>query len=362
MNLCAFFRRATRRPRLAALVVLSCFPAALAAQPFGLWTEFIGDGTLDANNGFLEIPADAALNPTSGITLEAWVQINLPFAAESCRSIIGKDYTKAYWVGVCGNLLRSYTTGAGSDHDAGVLPADGAWTHVAVTSDGSTRKHYINGELVGTFSETGPLSLSSAPVEIGGDASWAYSPNGSINEVRLWNVARTQAEIQASINVPVRTAQAGLVAVWPMFVATDAVGGHNGTFQGKIPPILGPPAESTCGSSGGGTFCLNGKFAVNASVRVGAQGTAQSAATIVPSSNPGSGVFWFFNADDWEILVKVLNGCAVDNQWWVFSAATTNLYYELDVTNVQSGETKRYFNYPGPPAPAVTDVAAFPCP
>jgi hypothetical protein len=46
----------------------------------------------------------------------------------------------------------------------------------------------------------------------------------------------------------------------------------------------------------------------------------------------------------------------------VFSAATTNVYYQMNVTDVQSGQRKIYFNYPGPPAPAVTDTDAFPCP
>jgi len=61
-------------------------------------------------------------------------------------------------------------------------------------------------------------------------------------------------------------------------------------------------------------------------------------------------------------MVKVIDGCALNNRWWVFTAATTNVYYQLNVTDVQNGQPKIYFNYPGPPAPAVTDTNAFPCP
>jgi hypothetical protein len=350
--------------RATVLAALLAIPAAAVAQPFGLWTAFAGDGTLGASNGYLNIPNSPALNPTSAITIEAWVTVNLPLAAQQCRSIVGNDYKASYWVGVCGSgstaMLRSYMNGEGSILSAGTI-LNGGLVHIAVTSDGTTRNHYIDGELVGTRPETGPPGSNSAALEIGGDVQWQYSLNGIVNEVRLWNVARTVDEIRSTINVPVRTAQPGLVAVWPMFTPNDALGGHDGTFVGNIPPILGPPAESTCGTSGGQGLCLQGHYAINAAFRQGAPGTASAAATIVNEPNTGSGIFWFFNADDWEIMVKVINGCALNSQWWVFSAATTNVFYQLNVTDVQSGETKIYFNYPGPPAPAVTDTSAFAC-
>jgi hypothetical protein len=349
----------------ACLVLMLGLPAALSAQPFGLWTAFAGDGTLDSSNGHLEIPDSPALNPTSAITIEAWVSMSVPSANQSCRSIVGKDYTQSYWVGMCNSgshaVLRSYVRGTSSIKDSGVIP-NGPWVHIAVTSDGTTRNHYIDGELVGTFAETGPPTGSSSPLEIGGDAHWAYSPNGLVNEVRLWNVARTQDEIRAAINVPLRSAEPGLVAVWPMFVASDALGAHNGSFVGHLPPVLGPPATSNCGASTTSALCLQTKFSINATWRTGPPGTGTTGNASVVVAGPGSGIFWFFDASNWEVMAKVINGCALNNRWWLFSAATTNVFYQMNVTDVQSGQTKIYFNYPGPPAPAVTDTAAFPCP
>ena len=78
---------------------------------------------------------------------------------------------------------------------------------------------------------------------------------------------------------------------------------------------------------------------------------------VVASSN--SGIFWFFSSDNWEVMVKVLNACGLNNRYWVFSAATTNEFYRMEVFDVRAGVNKIYFNYPGPPAPAVTDVDAF---
>ena len=70
-------------------------------------------------------------------------------------------------------------------------------------------------------------------------------------------------------------------------------------------------------------------------------------------------MFWFFNADNWEMLIKVLNGCSITNHFWVFAAATTNVEYTLQVTDTDTGVVKQYFNPLGVSAAAITDTGAF---
>lgn len=60
-----------------------------------------------------------------------------------------------------------------------------------------------------------------------------------------------------------------------------------------------------------------------------------------------------------EALVKVLDGCAFNDHFWVFSAATTDVEYTLQVTDTASGEVREYFNALGVAAPALTDTSAF---
>ena len=79
----------------------------------------------------------------------------------------------------------------------------------------------------------------------------------------------------------------------------------------------------------------------------------------MPYVEADSGLFWFFAPSNWEVMVKVLNACGLNDRYWVFSAATTNVFYRLEVFDVAEGAQKIYFNYPGPPAPAVTDTGAF---
>ena len=59
------------------------------------------------------------------------------------------------------------------------------------------------------------------------------------------------------------------------------------------------------------------------------------------------------------MLVKVLNGCALNNRYWVFAAATTDVGYTLRVTDTETGRIKTYTNQVGQAAPAITDTDAF---
>jgi len=350
-------RRATLPACMLLALAAGLLSAAAAAQPFGSYVVFGGSGSATAGNGHLEVPDSPALDPPSAITLEGWVRLATPFPAGGCRSLIGKDASRAYWLGVCGSTLRASFRGGGSEHDGGTVPA-GRWTHVAVTYDGVTQNHYVDGELVQSFPGSGPPGVSSAPLEIGGDVSRPESPAGALAELRLWTVARTVDQIRATIDVPLRSAQPGLAAVWSLAgTGNDALGVLNGTFFGTWATAT-PAPVLTCASPGPGDLCLAPAFLVTVSWRTGDGATGTG--TVVPAASTGSGIFWFFGFENWELMVKVINACALNHSIWVFSAATTNVFYRLEVVDVRSGVAKIYFNYPGPPAPAVTDTVAFP--
>ncbi|HEX3527566.1 MAG TPA: LamG domain-containing protein [Thermoanaerobaculia bacterium] len=340
------------RLQLAGLAILAAIllPAAANAQPFGTFLLLNGP-----TSGYVDVPSSSALNPTGAITIEAWVNVT---DADGCSSIIGKDWHVSWWVGICGTTLRSYLKGSATQVNGGVLNP-GEWNHIAVVYDGVQRRHYVNGELVTTHNETGALPASTADLQIGSDFNWAHTPAGTIDEVRLWNVARTLTQIRAGMS-GLSGVQPGLVALWPLNNNTnDVVGGHNGTLVGSATygfngtgPSCAPAASSTA-------LCLLDRFLVKVKDRVGAQSNAEAAANVVPVANPGSGLFWFFGPDNWEVMVKALNGCGLTSTYWIFSAATTNVFYRMDVYDYHTGTQKIYFNYPGPPAPAVTDTNAF---
>ncbi len=339
------------------LALLSLAASPLAAQPFGAWL------VLNGTDSYMEVPSTPALNPSSEITIEAWVAVSNGTTGEDCRSIIGKNYLQSYWVGQCNvggqPTLRSYLKGLGSARDGGVLPR-GKWTHIAVTFNGNRRKHYINGELVGDWGEPGALPSSSSPLRFGSDVSWNHVPTGALNQIRLWNVARTQSQIRQTINQPITTAQTGLVAVWPLSGgANELIGGYDGTLHGGT-GFLTFPAALNCGSGSATTLCLQDRFAVSVEWRDFAGNTGSG--TVVPGSTDTAGLFWFFSSDNWEMLVKLVDACTTFHHYWVFSAATTTVFYRVTVTDVRGSGQRIFFNYPHEPAVGIVDTASFSCP
>jgi len=72
-----------------------------------------------------------------------------------------------------------------------------------------------------------------------------------------------------------------------------------------------------------------------------------------------SGLFWFFDDANLEVLVKVVNACAGFSRHWVYAGATTDVEYTLTATDTASGRSRSYFNPLGRRAAAITDSDAF---
>jgi len=100
-----------------------------------------------------------------------------------------------------------------------------------------------------------------------------------------------------------------------------------------------------------------GRFVVWASWRDFASNTGPG--TFVPMASSDSGLIWFFAPTNFEVLIKILDGCGLNSRYWVFFAATTSVEFTLNVYDVQRDVLKTYTNELGVSAPAVTDTNAF---
>jgi plastocyanin len=136
-------------------------------------------------------------------------------------------------------------------------------------------------------------------------------------------------------------------------------GGAGGVgMSGRV--IVQPAPRTPC-VAGPNTLCLGagGRFQVEVSwvtgIRVG-KGTAVP----LPAA-PQSGLFYFFDPSNVEMLVKVLDACvpALGNQFWVFYAATTNVQFTLTVIDTRTGQVQVYSNPPDHTAAPVQDTHAF---
>jgi hypothetical protein len=105
------------------------------------------------------------------------------------------------------------------------------------------------------------------------------------------------------------------------------------------------------------TLCLNAsRFKVQVAWQVPAQGTSGVGTGIALTSDTGE--FWFFTANNIELVVKVVDGRAFNNKFWVFYGALSNVQYTITVTDTSNGAVRTYTNPSGNLA-SVADVAAF---
>jgi hypothetical protein len=84
----------------------------------------------------------------------------------------------------------------------------------------------------------------------------------------------------------------------------------------------------------------------------------------VPLSSLGinrGGLFWFFSADNPELLIKVLNACGLNNQYWIFVSAGTNVGLSVNVTDTVTGNFWSRSNPNGNAVQTVQDTSALPC-
>lgn len=154
------------------------------------------------------IPSHPSLDITSQITLAAWIQPQ----KRSTQYIIRKGIQSSGGGGVNGyelslsnpgNVFFRFNQAESGDtyrvNSISYYPTDGeTWMHVAGTYDGEHLKIYINGVLERTVTVTGaPLIITNdRPLAIGAQSSGSVSLEGSIDDVRIFNTALSEIEIQ----------------------------------------------------------------------------------------------------------------------------------------------------------------------
>ena len=115
------------------------------------------------------------------------------------------------------------------------------------------------------------------------------------------------------------------------------------------------PEPGAC-VAGPHTLCLvNGRFKVEATWQTATDHGPASAVSL----GGDSGSFWFFDQDNTELTVKVLNACAGFERFWVFASGLTNVEVVVRVTDTQTRHVRQYFNPQGKPFAPIQDTDAF---
>jgi hypothetical protein len=110
--------------------------------------------------------------------------------------------------------------------------------HVAMVYDGSTLSLYRDGNLIQQVPASGNLVTNSLPVHIGTTAylptMWAVHFHGYINEVRIWNTARSQTDIQTYMqtSLPSPTTQSSLLSY---YIFNETINrANNSIYNGSV--------------------------------------------------------------------------------------------------------------------------------
>lgn len=106
------------------------------------------------------------------------------------------------------------------------------------------------------------------------------------------------------------------------------------------------------------TLCLNaGRFQARAIFSAPSLSITNAPAQAVPLTGD-TGYFWFFSANNVELVLKVVDGRTFNSYFWVFYGALSDVEYTITVTDTVTGAVKVYSNPQGQLA-SVADVAAF---
>jgi RHS repeat-associated protein len=211
----------------------------------GSFAQFSGISTaggslkFDGNDDFVQF---GNITPLVEHTLEAWVRVNDPTPAG--RSSVSTFLGQLNGPGIaCGQGTGLRVTrdgfayyvvdpaGCGGVNSANLFsptPIIDTWTHLAGTFDGSTARLYINGEFVGEqegqITPTSWLAMAAELHAIG----WLSFADAEIDEVRIWNRARSQSEIQSTMLTTLSGTEPGLGGYWKLDEGQGQLVGDSG--------------------------------------------------------------------------------------------------------------------------------------
>jgi len=168
--------------------------------------------SFDGVDDHVQVPQSSSLDVTDQITVETWVY---PRAYVDNTGMVSHIISRCDYSGDHIYVLSTYPDSnrvsfsinpySGEHPSVADLPLN-AWTHLAMTYDGSHVRLYVNGELDSSYAQSGPIYTTSNWLAFGckptgpwgGSGTYAYF-SGIIDEVRIYNRALSQQEIQSDM-------------------------------------------------------------------------------------------------------------------------------------------------------------------
>ena len=161
-----------------------------------IWTGgMFGSALLFDGGEFVNVPNSPSLNPVNAITVSAWIYP--PDTWSQTPRILQKGLSDNQYRLFCDTSLKFDLFGVTNGTVATDLPSPGSWHHVAGTYNGSVLAIYVDGQLAAQQSASGPLALTTDPLNIASKPSGNVFTrfNGNLDDVRIYGRALSAAEI-----------------------------------------------------------------------------------------------------------------------------------------------------------------------
>jgi hypothetical protein len=181
-------------------------------------TQFSGNAlNFDGTDDVVTIADHSSLDITSAITMEAWVYATKSTGIQNVISKSSNGTNNGYifprtddgWA----NAVIYFHIAGGWRTLSAAYPGLNTWHHLAATYDGANIRLFINGVESASVAQTGSLTTNGNALAIGNQPGYSEYFGGSVDQIRIWNVARTQAQIASNMNVDLDPAtQTGLVS------------------------------------------------------------------------------------------------------------------------------------------------------
>ena len=202
----------------------------------------------DGANDWINIPN---LSLANDFTVEGWVK--LAPGIDNRDALFGQE-GRGPDINFYAGKVRLFAAGDKVTANTALLP--NTWEHIAITRSGTNLVLYINGVQDATGTWNGTLSLKAI-----GRGNRGYL-KGELDEIRVWDIARTEAEISSSYDTTVDVNSAGLIGYWGLNdtdqIITDASNSGNhgslgvSTAAGSDDPVRldsTAPINENCGDS-----------------------------------------------------------------------------------------------------------------
>ncbi len=182
--------------------------------------------SLDGQSGYVQVADSESLHSfTKAITIEVLFKASSFYPSNgSVNSVIRKNVSAGEenfflrFRTVDGKPAVEMTPGS----HVGVVRAPynfatGKWYHLAGTYDGGALAVFVNGVRIKSERASGQMYSDKSDLIIGrGDPEFSFGEyfHGAVDEIRIWNVPRSQEQIQSTMNAPLTGKEEGLVAYW----------------------------------------------------------------------------------------------------------------------------------------------------